>query len=80
MNYEHDENLITLKNEIPPDRLEALLNDAGDRVSVAHKRKGRWAETYHADGRLKKQLLKKRIGRRYSLQQYAFDQQKTGKV
>ncbi|MDF7821405.1 hypothetical protein P1X15_27525 [Runella sp. MFBS21] len=59
--YEHDENIRTPKNEVPSEQLEALLNDVGDRVFVEQKRKGRWVETYNADGSLKKRSFQKII-------------------
>ena len=51
--YERDENLRITKNEVPPEQLEALLTEVGDRVFVEQKRRGRWVETYNRDGSLK---------------------------
>lgn len=59
--YEHDENRRIIKNEIPPEQLEALLNDVGDRVFVKQTRRGRWVETYNADGSLKRRSFQKII-------------------
>lgn len=59
--YEHDENRRIIKNEIPPEQLEALLNDVGDRVFVEQTRRGRWVETYNADGSLKRRSFQKII-------------------
>jgi hypothetical protein len=59
--YECDENLRITKNKVPPEQLEALLTDVGDRVFVEQKRRGRWVETYNADGSLKKRSFQKII-------------------
>ncbi|MCP1383146.1 hypothetical protein [Runella salmonicolor] len=52
--YQRDAKGKIIKNEIPPEQLEALLNEVGDRVFVEQKRRGRWVETYHRDGSLKR--------------------------
>lgn len=59
--YEHDENRRIIKNEIPSEQLEALLNDVGDRVFVKQTRRGRWVETYNADGSLKRRSFQQII-------------------
>ncbi|RDB05296.1 hypothetical protein DVG78_13925 [Runella aurantiaca] len=48
--YQRDAKGKIIKNEIPPEQLEALLNEVGDRVFVEQ----RWVETYHRDGSLKR--------------------------
>jgi hypothetical protein len=59
--YQRDAKGKIIKNEIPPEQLEALLNEVGDRVFVEQKRRGRWVETYHRDGSLKKRNFQKII-------------------
>jgi len=59
--YEHDKNRRINKNEISPEQLETLLNDVGDWVFVKQTRRGRWVETYNADGSLKKRSFRKII-------------------
>lgn len=52
--YEYDQKNQIIRNNIPSEQLEALLNEVGDRVFVEQKRRGRWVETYHLDGSLKR--------------------------
>jgi hypothetical protein len=59
--YEYDQNNRIIKNNIPPEQLEALLNEVGDRVFVEQKRRGRWVETYNADGSLKRRSFQQGI-------------------
>ncbi|MCP1383149.1 hypothetical protein [Runella salmonicolor] len=52
--HQFNEKSAMIKNEVPPEQLEALLNEVGDRVFIKQQRRGRWVETYHRDGSLKR--------------------------
>ncbi|MCP1383150.1 hypothetical protein [Runella salmonicolor] len=59
--HQFNEKSAMIKNEVPPEQLEALLNEVGDRVFIKQQRRGRWVETYNADGSLKKRSFQQII-------------------
>ncbi|MFN8348106.1 MAG: hypothetical protein U0X91_24105 [Spirosomataceae bacterium] len=59
--YEYDENNTIIKNILPEKQLNFLLDEVGDRVYGAQKRRGRWVETYNDDGSFKRRSFQKNI-------------------
>jgi hypothetical protein len=51
--HEYDEADSYIENHLPPEKIEFLLEEVGDRVFIAQTRKDRWVEQYEADGTLK---------------------------
>ncbi len=50
--YEFNEAYDYIENQLPPEKIDFLLEEVGDRVFIAQTKKGRWVERYEADGTL----------------------------
>ncbi|MFN8348105.1 MAG: hypothetical protein U0X91_24100 [Spirosomataceae bacterium] len=59
--HQYDSKRRMIKNEISKEQLNSLLDEVGDRVFVEQKRRGRWVETYHTDGSLKRRSFQQDI-------------------
>jgi hypothetical protein len=55
--YEFNEADDYIQNQLPPEKIDLLLEEVGDRVFIAQTKKGRWVEHYEADSTLKSRNL-----------------------